>query len=938
MSRFHLVAWARFGKPAVFSATLVCLTALFAGQSAFAQLPAARLNSIFPPGGKQSATVEVTIAGTDLDLVNQLIFTHAGITAAPKTREPGPFEQGPQLVPNQFTVKIATNVPPGLYEVRAVGKFGITNPRAFQIGDLDEVVEKEANNRPEQATEVEINTLINGRANSATDIDYFKFAAKKGQRLIIDCWATRIDSRLDASLAIYDSAGRELESNRDMNSRDPLIDFTPPADGVYLLKLQDAIYGGSADYFYRLSITTRPYIDYIMPNSGEPGKTSAFVLYGRNLPGGTPAGVSIDGKPLQKLSVQIAVPGGAETQKLNISTLLEPESSSIDGFEYRFKGSGGTSNPILIGFAAAPVVLEQEPNTADKPQKVSVPCEFVGQSQTSRDRDYIAFDAKAGEIFWLEMISHRQGIPLDPYFLLEQLTVDKEGKPVLDKEGAKTYRLIVALDDSMPNIGGTSFNTQSDDLSYRLAVPKDGSYRVMIRDLYNRGNPRYVYRLAIRREQPDFRLAAIARFPSNNVNTTNMWSTLLRKGGTEAMQIVAFRRDGFNGDIQVTVEGLPPGVTQMPLTLGPNQKNATLVLRAADNVKDWAGTIRIVGKAKIGGKETVREARGGAVIWPGVQNQSAPARLTRSIALAVTSKETADFLVSIGDGKLQEMSRAGTIVLPIKVTQRNGFKGNIQLTIRDLVNGIKIGNVNLGNKTTGKVTVTLPVKTAVGTYTFHMVAQSQVNYSRNKELVAGAKKEKERIDKLVVQLTAESKKAAAAAKSASKDAKAAAQKAAQEAASKLKAAQAYQKQAAARVTSLTNAAKPKKTNVFVPTTAFTIKVTASPITFTADQKPAKLKQGAKLEIPVTITRLYKYADAVQLEFLPPGGVSGLKLVKATIAKGQTQGKLTLEAAANATPGTHSLTVRATARLNNQNLQITQILSLTIEAVKKPKKK
>ena len=51
---------------------------------AFAQLPTAQLTSVFPPGGKQGATVEVTVAGADLDELEKLVFNHAGLSAAAK--------------------------------------------------------------------------------------------------------------------------------------------------------------------------------------------------------------------------------------------------------------------------------------------------------------------------------------------------------------------------------------------------------------------------------------------------------------------------------------------------------------------------------------------------------------------------------------------------------------------------------------------------------------------------------------------------------------------------------------------------------------------------------------------------------------------------------------------------------------------------------------
>ena len=55
--------------------------------SLFGQLPAARLDGIFPAGASPGATVEVTISGTNLDDVDRLVFSHEGITLTRKMAE-----------------------------------------------------------------------------------------------------------------------------------------------------------------------------------------------------------------------------------------------------------------------------------------------------------------------------------------------------------------------------------------------------------------------------------------------------------------------------------------------------------------------------------------------------------------------------------------------------------------------------------------------------------------------------------------------------------------------------------------------------------------------------------------------------------------------------------------------------------------------------------
>jgi hypothetical protein len=68
----------------------------------------------------------------------------------------------------------------------------------------------------------------------------------------------------------------------------------------------------------------------------------------------------------------------------------------------------------------------------------------------------------------------------------------------------------------------------------------------------------------------------------------------------------------------------------------------------------------------------------------------------------------------------------------------------------------------------------------------------------------------------------------------------------------------------------------------------------------------------------------------------PGGVNGLTIPNVTIPAGQTQIKCTMTAAANATPGSHQITVRATLKLNNQNLVVDQPVTLNVQKVEPAK--
>jgi predicted nucleic acid-binding Zn-ribbon protein len=1004
----------------------------FVIQTASAQLPVARLNSAFPAGGKQGSTIEVTVTGTDLDGANRLYFTHPGITAKQFILEPSEFDPQPHPAEGKFTVNIAADVPPGMYEARAAGKYGVSNPRFFVVDTRPEVNETEPNSSVEQAAEVPAGGIVNGVANGGADRDFFQFPATKGQRLLIDCQARRIDSRLDPMLVLYDAKGNELASAHDGSHNDTLLDFTAPADGLYVVEVHDFIYAGGPDYFYRLAIGAGPHVDFVFPPAGLPGSNQTYQVYGRNLPGGRLVpNLTVDGRPLEVVAANIALPGPAEADRLPAGTLIEPAGSGIDALLYRHPSPQGPANPVLLGFATAPVVPEQEPNnSAAKAQKLTPPCECVGQFYPVGDHDWFTFDAKKGDTYVIEVVSQRLGEATDPYLLVEQVTVDKDGKEQIKE--------LQQVDDFTVNSGGFDYDTVNDDPTFRFTAPDDGMYRMLVRDLYSssRGDPRFVYRLAVRQEQPDFRLVAFPKAPGNQPNQQQSltWTPYLRKGGSDEVDVVAFRRDGFDGEIVVTAEGLPPGVSAQSITIGPGRNSAVLVLSAADNATPTVAPFRAVGKAKIGTTEVVHPVRAASIVWAGQPGQfNARSRLSGELVLAVSESEPAPFSL-LATVNVLEMSRAGKIEIPVTLTQHGDFKGNVTLSPVGLPPNIQPANqqMNAGPGET-KFTLNLQTNAPTGTFSFHLLGTTQYNYRHNPEAAEAAAKRQAEIEKILAERQAalkaandkknaanqaaqqtdaemkrlqqalqtaknnfaaaetklkaaqqslaqaeaaldknkedkslasgldtakknaaatedEAKKAADALTAAEKafaeasakakeaaEAKIAADKAATEADAKVKSAEQARQTAVQATNQARNVANPRNINLGYPSTPVTIKITPAPITIAISPPAAALKQGGKLELPITINRLYGFTNPVQFNVQLPGGVGGLNIPQVTIAADQNQGMLVINAANNGTAGRHELRLQANLQFNNQNLQVLQSLPITIEQVEVAKK-
>ena len=769
--------------PGLFAAAFA---AVLAGATpARAELPSARLTSVFPAGMQRGSFAEVTVAGGDLDDLVDLRFSDPRITARPAVDAAGK----PQA--NKFAVAAWPDVPAGVYEARAVGRFGVTNPRAFVVGDLPEITEPAGNSSPGGAVEVPLNGTVNGQC-TASAVDHFRFAAKRGQRVLIDCAAKDIDSKAEPFLVLSDLAGHEIDRSR---TGDP-IDFTAPLDGQYLLRVHDAVFRGGPEFFYRVTLSTGPRVDFVFPPAGLAGAKGKLVLYGRNLPGGAPSpGVTLNGKPLEHLAAEVDFPAPG---KQRCSLLDGPAQLALDGFAYRFRADRAASNPALLALAETVPVVEQASN--DKPaeaQKLAVPCEVAGQFFPRGDRDWFAFDAKKGEVYWVELFCQRLGLPADPFLLVQRVTKNDKG----EEQSADVQEVY----DSEANAGGADFNTATRDPAYRLEVKEDGAYRVQVRDLFNtlRDDRRLVYRLSVRKEKPDFRLAVM---PLRSDPKELPAPPLLRKGGSVAVRVVALRRDGFNGEIALSAEGLPAGVTCAASAIPDGANAGVLLLTAAEDAAGWAGSVRVVGKAKVGDAEVVREARGGTVLWsvPDPTAEVLRARLTGDgLAAAVSGAEVEPVSIEPADAKPLEAAAGAKVKVPLKLKARTGPAGKLKAKLAGDAALDKFPEFEIdGSAKEASFELDLNKhKLPTGTHVLYLRAEGPVKYLRNPEALKAAEAAKQAAEKGATEAAAAAKQAAErlATAKAGKDAEAtkAAEKAAAETDAKAKEAE-KQKQAATK--------------------------------------------------------------------------------------------------------------------------------------------
>ena len=268
-------------------------------------------------------------------------------------------------------------------------------PRPSWSATCPNRLEAEPNNEPGQASELTINSVVNGELSPAADVDWFGFQGKAGQRLFLDLYAFRIHSLVDGRLDLFAPDGKPLAESQDVYGLDPMLDVTLPTDGRYTLRVQDLTYAGSSTgHTYRLMIHDGPHLDAVLPTTARPGELTTFTLFGRNLGGAPAPGFLVNGQQCERKEVTKRVPWqhapGESTTRFGpvFSWMASRQGFSLGG-EQTAAGRG-----LFVAQATEPVVHEvEQPADSDQAiaQLVEPPCEISGMLERPNDRDIYQF-------------------------------------------------------------------------------------------------------------------------------------------------------------------------------------------------------------------------------------------------------------------------------------------------------------------------------------------------------------------------------------------------------------------------------------------------------------------------------------------------------------------------------------------------------------------
>ena len=396
--------------------------------------------------------------------------------------------------------------------------------------------------------------------------------------------------------------------------RGDLLDFTASQDGPHLIKVHELTFKGGPAYFYRLHF--------------------------------------------QELVADAVLPRFASTR-------------SVSAFSWP-----------PTGLPAKAVNVELEPNGVSAPQQIALPCDLSGSFYPAADVDAFEFSARKGEVWWVEIASERLGRPTDPAILVQHVTGEPGKEQLVDVVELLDIPSPVKPSSNGYAYDGPAYDGGSPDILGKMVIPQDGVYRLQLTDLFGgtRKDLRNEYRMIIRKAAPDFALAAWSLHMELRNGDRNALSKplALRAGATVALEVVAVRRDGFDGDIQLQLNGLPNGVSAQGLKIPAGKSRGIMLVTAQYDAPVALANLDFVGSATIDNQLVSRQVQMADFAWPIPDSWGeipAP-RLVSGLPLSVTNHEPAPMSIATQDRNVIEATAGSKVTIPLVLTKRMDFSGS----------------------------------------------------------------------------------------------------------------------------------------------------------------------------------------------------------------------------------------------------------------------
>ncbi len=409
------------------------------------------------------------------------------------------------------------------------------------------------------------------------------------------------------------------------------------------------------------------------------------------------------------------------------------------------------STRSVSAFSWPPVGLTPQSPTSEQEdameQTITLPTDIAGRFYPAADVDTYVFEAKQGETWWIEVASERLGRPTDPSLVVQMQKPDQSGW----SDVAELNDIASPMKPSSNGYAydGPPFDGGSTDILGKLEIKETARYRILLSDLFGgtRKDPRNIYRLIVRQAQPDFSVVSWGLHMELRNGDRNALSKplALRAGSTVALEVVAVRRDGFDGEIVLNVDGLPQGVTAQGLKISAGKMRGVLLLTATQDAPQGLSNATITASAKIGEQTVTHPMQMAQMVWPipDAWSEIPSPRLVSGIPVSVTTSELAPITIAPAERKVYEAKLGEVLKIPMVHTLRSEFSGAV-LQLKTMGSGFE-GNpqfdVAIG-AANSEATINLgAIKPPPGEYTIAFYGSAVAKYRYNPLAISLVEKE-----------------------------------------------------------------------------------------------------------------------------------------------------------------------------------------------------
>ena len=594
---------------------LAAVALLFAAASR-AEAHSPELSRITPRGGTRGTELDVTFRGKRLRDAQEIFLYRPGLKVLKV--EPAKDDRSVKV-----RIKIAADAPLGEHPMRVRTATGITDLRTFFVGPFPTVAEKEPNSEFKSPQVIPLNSTVSGTVENE-DVDYYAVEAKKGQRITAELEGVRLGVTLfDAYLSIMDAKRFDLAASDDtaLLLQDPLASIIAPADGAYVIQVREASYGGNGNCLYRLHVGTfvRPLAVY--PPGGKIGEEMDVRFIG-DVKGDLERKIKLPDRRVNRHPVYVE-DGGQTPTSANFIRVVE-----------------------------FPNVLEKEPNNRRgeaTPTDLPLPVAFNGIIQEKGDEDWFRFKAKKGRRLYVKVFARDLRSPLDAVAYIYRKGGDR----------------VVSNDDQ----GGP-------DSGMRFDPPADGEYELRIRDHLRNGGPSYVYRVEFYGIQP----LAYTHIPSYDRaprGQRRQWVVVPR--GNRFVTWIRVQRFSFGGEMNLSFEGLPEGITVHAEPILSRLDRVPVVFEAAPDAPIAGNLAEVIARHADPKRKIEGRFRQKVDLVFGSPNNTVYYK-TQVERLGVAVGEKVPFKIRIVEPKVP-IVRNGSMSLKVVAEREKGFDAPIKLRL-----------------------------------------------------------------------------------------------------------------------------------------------------------------------------------------------------------------------------------------------------------------